>query len=374
VRRKEMKFICEQSELQKALVTVSKAVTQKTTIPILKGILLNLEGNFLTLSASDLDISIEKKIEIKGLEDGTCVVPSRLFIDIIRKLPDEVVEFSLIELNQLLIKTSKTEFNITTFSGDEFPKITQHENENNFFTMDKNVFKDMVRKTSFAASLEDTKGLIVGILIEREKDSFNMIALDGFRMAVVREKISNEKEENIIIPAKLMDEMSRIITDEDPKEDVKFYIDTKKSLVSFDKTKVVLRLLEGEFIKYKDILPKDIKIKIKVSKRNLQEAIERAALFSREGRNNLIKFTISDTLLVITSKSEEGHLREETEIEKIGEDLEIGFNHKYILDVLKAVDDEDLIMEFNTPTSPMIIKREKDDYYEYLVLPVRING
>lgn len=369
-----MKFICEQSELQKALVTVSKAVTQKTTIPILKGILLNLEGNFLTLSASDLDISIEKKIEIKGLEDGTCVVPSRLFIDIIRKLPDEVVEFSLIELNQLLIKTSKTEFNITTFSGDEFPKITQHENENNFFTMDKNIFKDMVRKTSFAASLEDTKGLIVGILIEREKDSFNMIALDGFRMAVVREKISNEKEENIIIPAKLMDEMSRIIADEDPKEDVKFYIDTKKSLVSFDKTKVVLRLLEGEFIKYKDILPKDIKIKIKVSKRNLQEAIERAALFSREGRNNLIKFTISDTLLVITSKSEEGHLREETEIEKIGEDLEIGFNHKYILDVLKVVDDEELIMEFNTPTSPMIIKREKDDYYEYLVLPVRING
>ena len=369
-----MKFICEQSELQKALITVSKAVTQRTTIPILKGILLNLEGNILTLSASDLDISIEKKIEIKRVEDGTCVVPSRLFIDIIRKLPDEVVEFNLLDGNRLSIKTSKTEFNITTFSGDEFPKITQYENEDNFFALDKGVFKDMVRKTSFAASLEDSKGLIVGILIERENDSFNMIALDGFRMAVVREKISNEKEEKIIIPAKLLEEVSRIITDEDPKEDIKFYIDTKKALISFDKTKIVLRLLEGEFIKYKDILPKDKKVKVKASKRGLQDAIERAALFSREGRNNLIKFSINDNLLVITSKSEEGNLREETEIEKIGDNLEIGFNHKYILDVLKAVDDDDLIMEFNTPTSPMIIKREADDYYEYLILPVRISG
>jgi DNA polymerase-3 subunit beta len=369
-----MRFICDQTTLVKAINTVSKAVTTRTTIPILKGILLTLKENELTLAASDLEISIEKTIMVKGEEEGSLVVSSKLFSDIIRKLPNEDILVYGDEKEPLTIKTSTSEFHIIALQSEEFPKMVSMEEEKDKVVFEKEMIKDMIRKTAFSASVEESKGIIVGVLIEREKESINMVALDGFRMAVVRQKIENDKEDKMIISAKLMNEISKIIGEEEGEGLVEMFIDKKKIFITLDNTKVVLRLLEGEFIKYKDILPKDKKTKILVNKNLLQDAIERASLLSREGKNNLVKFTIEDNLLTITSKSEEGNVKEEIIIEKEGDNLEIGFNHKYILDVIKAVDDEIILMEYNTPTSPCMIKQPENTTYEYLILPVRING
>jgi DNA polymerase-3 subunit beta len=369
-----MKFICDQNTLVKAINTVSKAVTSRTTIPVLKGILLTLKENQLTLSSSDLEISIEKTIFVKGEEDGALVISAKLFSDIIRKLPSEDILIYGDEKEPLTIKTTHSEFHIVGLNAEEFPKMVSIEEEKEKIVFEKEILKDMIRKTAFSASMEESKGIIVGVLLEREKEFLNMVALDGFRMAVVRQEMKNEKEEKIIISAKLMNEVSKIISEEEGEGKVEMILDNKKVFIVLESTKVVLRLLEGEFIKYKDILPKDKKTKIMVNKNLLQEAIERASLLSREGKNNLVKFTITDQLLTITSKSEEGNVKEEIVIEKAGENLEIGFNHKYILDVIKAVDDETLLMEYNTPTSPCMIKHPENNGYEYLILPVRING
>lgn len=369
-----MKFTCDQTNLVKALNTVSKAVTARTTIPILKGILLNLEGDTLTLTASDLEISIEKTIQVKGIENGSLVVSAKLFSDIIRKLPNEDILIEGNENEKTVIKTSSSEFTIVSIQADEFPRIGAVEEEQERFVFDKDILREMIRKTTFCASFDESKGIIVGVLIERDGENLTMVALDGFRMAVVKENIGQGKESKIIISAKLLSEISKIITDEEPEGEIIMVLDKKKALLTIDTTKVVLRLLEGDFIKYKDILPKDKSLRILISKSLLQDSIERASLLAKEGKNNLVKFSVIDNLLTITSKSEEGAVKEEIIVEKYGEDIEIGFNSKYVLDVLKAVDDEIILMEFNSPTSPCMIKQPEDTMYEYLVLPVRING
>ncbi len=370
-----MKFTCEQQSLVKALNTVTKAVTSRTTIPILKGILLNITDGQLILSASDLEISIEKKIDVNVIEEGSVVVMARLFSDIIRKLPNEEILISDEGNGKILIKTSFSEFNIVGLKADEFPSLGNINTEDvDKLVFDKDLLKDMIKKSSFAASTDESKGIIVGVLIECKDHFMNMVALDGFRMAVIKENMISEKDQHVIISAKLLNEVSKIISDEEPAGDIEMFLDQKKTLIKIDSTKVILRLLEGQFIKYRDILPKEKKISIVVSKSKLQESIERASLLAKEGKNNLIRMSMTGNLLTITSKSEEGDVKEELIVEKTGEDLMIGFNSKYISDVLKVVEDEEILMEFNSPTSPCLIRQKDGNRFEYLVLPVRISA
>ena len=369
-----MKFNCSQQKLSKALNTVSKAVSTRSALPILKGILLKAEGNELIMSASDMDISIVKKTEILCEEEGSVVVNAKLFGDIIRKLPGGDIYITSDEENNVTVKTSFSEFNIVGISPDEFPKIKDTEDDIYKVSLDKKLFGDMIRKTSFAASIDESKGIITGVLTEIERDSLNMVALDGFRMSVVREKIANEGEKKVVINGRLINEIKNIISDSEDEEDVDILIGSKNASFIFKDTKAVVRLLEGDFIKYKDILPKDGSCTVITDRNVLLDSIERASLQAKEGKNNLIKITINNELLVITSRSEEGKVKEEVIIEKEGDDIEIGFNSKYMIDALKAVDDERIKIIFKGSTSPCLIKPLEGDSYEYLVLPVRISG
>ncbi len=370
-----MKFTCNQQTLSKALNTVSKAVSTRTTIPILKGILLKTSSDgTLTLSASDLDLSIEKKIEVNVEKEGSIVVLSKLFSDIIRKLPNEEILIEEKENNTVLIKTASSEFTIVGIASDEFPNINDMEEHSNTLSFDREIFKNMIRKTSFAASIDESKGIIVGVLLEVEPESVNMVALDGFRMAVSREIMKNQESTKIVIAAKILNEVNKIISETDDESDISLMLSDKKAVILVDHTKIIIRLLEGEFIKYKDIIPEANQTKVNIGRSILLESIERASLLAKEGKNNLIKFTINNNLLTITSRSEEGNVKEEIVMEKTGEDLEIGFNSKYVIDVLKAIDDEQILMEFNTSTTPCLVKPISGDQFEYLVLPVRISS
>lgn len=369
-----MKFECNQQLLTKALNIVSKAVTSRTTIPILKGILLEVsEDGKLKMSASDLDITIEETVEIESGISGSIVVQSKLFGDIIRKLPNATVSVELVDTN-VVIKCMNSEFSIIGLSADEFPSIKNIEENQEYITFDKTILKEMIRKTSFAASVDESKGVITGILIELLNDAINMVAIDGYRMAITREAMVNLEEKNVIISAKIMNEISKILSEASEEENVNLILNDKKAIFIIGNAKVVLRLLDGEFIKYKDVLPKDNKIKVKVNRNDLMESIERASLLSKEGKNNLIKFAIKDTIVTITSKSEEGNVREEVIINKEGEDLDIGFNAKYVLDVLKSIDDEEIYMFFNTSITPCLVEPVNGDSFEYLILPVRITN
>jgi len=370
-----MKFKCNQSVLTKALNIVSKAVTSRTTIPILKGILLEVsnEGK-LKMSASDLDITIEETIDVEGAVAGSVVVQSKLFGDIIRKLPNAEVTVTL-EDGNIIIKCMNSQFSIIGLSAEEFPNIKNAETTEEDIIFDKYILKEMIRKTSFAASVDESKGVITGILIELLNDGVNMVAIDGYRMAITRENMVNVKEKNVIISAKIMNEISKILSEaNEEEENVKIMLNDKRAIFVIGSIKVVLRLLDGEFIRYKDVLPKESKIKLRVNKGDLMESIERASLLSKEGKNNLIKLSIKDTILTITSKSEEGNVKEEVIITKEGEDLDIGFNAKYVLDVLKSIDDEEIYMYFNTSITPCLVEPVEGNAFEYLILPVRITS
>ena len=368
-----MKFTCSQQSLSKALNTVSKAVTSRTTIPILKGILLKAdEKGTLTLSASDLDISIEKTLSEVSVEiEGEIVVLSKLFTDIIRKLPNEDILIELKEDQNVLIKTGSLEFNILGISSEEFPALGDIE-EGEKIVFEKELLKGMIRKTVFSASIDDSKGIITGVLMELEEKNINMIALDGFRMAVVREEMKNEKKSRIIISGKILGEINKIVSDFEGEGDIEFILSKKKAVLTFENTKIVIRLLDGEFIKYKDILPSEKKCEVKINKTVLHESMERAAILSREGKNNLIKFAISGEILTITSRSDEGNVREEINITKEGSDIEIGFNSKYVIEALKAIDDEEIVLQMVSSVKPCVIKPVSGNGYEYLILPVRI--
>ena len=369
-----MKFNCSQQKLSKALNTVSKAVSTRSALPILKGILLKVEGNDLVMSASDMDISIVKTIDVVCEEEGSIVVNAKLFGDIIRKLPGGDIFITTDEDNNVTVKTSFSEFNIVGISADEFPKIKDTDEDIYKVSLDKKLLGDMIRKTSFAASIDESKGIITGVLTEIEKESINMVALDGFRMSVVRENMNNEGEKKVVINGRLINEIKNIISDSEDDEDVELVIGSKNASFLFKDTKAVVRLLEGEFIKYRDILPKESASTVTADRNVLLDSIERASLLAKEGKNNLIKISINNDLLVITSRSEEGKVKEEVIIEKEGNDIEIGFNSKYMIDALKAIDDDRINISFNGSTSPCLIKPLEGNSYEYLVLPVRISG
>lgn len=368
-----MKFTCSQQTLTKALNTVSKAVSSRTTLPVLKGIMIQAEedGSIL-LTASDLEISIQKKIKASVSEAGSAVVMSKLFGDIVRKLPNEDIIISSEDDGNISIKTDSSEFQVVSFSTDEFPKIGDKEGMEEKISFSCEIFKDMVRKTSFAASIDESKGILTGILTEINKEDVTMVSLDGFRLALCREKMTSSEERKFIVSAKIMNEISKIISDEDESEFIEISLGEKKAAVNIGSTEVIIRIMEGEFIKYGDIIPSESTTSVKVGKEILLDSIERASLLAREGKNNLIKIIIKNDLITITSRSEEGNVREEIVMEKKGNDLEIGFNSKFVIDVLKAIDDEEISMNFTTGTSPCVVRPSSGDYFEYLILPVRI--
>ena len=365
-----MKFTCTQTALVKAINTVSKAVSARTTIPILKGILLKVNDNRLTMSASDLDMSIETSIDVQGYEEGSIVVPAKLFGDIIRKLPNSIItaEESSGSLN---INCLGSDFNVVTMPADEFPSIGEIVSKD-FVDINKEDFSNLVKKTIFAASIDEKKGILTGTLMNFEGEEIEMVALDGFRMAVTNKKIPVGINKKIIVPARILSEINKIIFEDDGSDTLSLVIEDKKIEVLTEDTRVVSRLLEGEYIKYKEIIPSSHKTRIVLSREDLLQSIERAALFTKDNKNNLIKLNITDGSLDISSRSEEGNVNEHINIDKFGEDLVIGFNSKYILDVLKVLNDDEISMEFGSSVNPALILPSEGREYTFMVLPVRI--
>lgn len=369
-----MKFTCNQVDLTKALNTVSKAVSSRTTIPTLKGILMDVKGDTLLLTASDMDITIETSLNIEKGEDGAIVVPAKKFNEIIRKMPHDDVNISTEGLN-ININCLTSNSSLVGSDADEFPYMKNPEEDAEEIIFNRNTFSNMIKKTSFAASIDQTKGAITGVLMDLYPDELKMVAIDGFRMAVTTENIISGRNENIIISARIMDEINKIITENDRDNDseIKILLDKKNATIYLDNTKISTRLIAGEFIKYKEIIPTEFKTSLTVNKKYFYEAIERASILS-EGKNNLIKVSIKENVMTITSRSEEGGAMEDVIIHKEGDDLEIGFNSRYLLNIIRVIEDEEIKMEFNTSLSPCMIKPLSGNSYEYLILPVRISN
>jgi len=367
-----MKFKCFQKDLSEAIVTVQRAVPTKSTMPVLQGILVEAKENSVKLTGTDLDITIQTLVAAEVMEEGSVVIPSRIFGDVIKKFPEAAITVQLNERFQMEIIYRDSIF--TTLQGldpNEYPSIQQVEKRQQI-KLTQDVFKEMIQQTIFSASDDVTRPILTGALIEVENGYITMVCVDGYRLALRKEFLPEyATDTSIIVPAKSLNEISRILED----EDLDLYINVGDKHVHFDlgDTQIISRLLEGEFVNYKQIIPQEYKTRVKVDKLLLEEGLERASLMSRGLENNLIKLNVEDDKLVITSNSDIGRIYERIPIIMEGKNIEIAFNARYLLDVMRAIDDDEIVLEFTTSVSPGIIRPLEGDAYCYLILPVRLS-
>lgn len=366
-----MKLICNQKVLASGIGNVQKAISSKSNLPILKGLLLEAYDNKLKLVGTDLEIGIENYIDAQIIEEGSIVLSARILGDIIRKLPDDNVEITVDDNNnKTIIKCRQSEFTLLGQDSEEYPELPEVE-EDYGYAISQDLLKNMIRQTVFATAIDETRPILMGVLMKLEKESINLVALDGYRLALREATMKNDFNGKAVIPAKTLNEINRLLSEEEGHE-VKVYITDKHILFNMANTKVVSRLLEGEFINYKQIIPNDYKSKVTVDTKELLNSIERASLLAKEGKNNLVKLSVRDEVLTITSNAEIGNVLESVDIDLEGKDIDIGFNSKYFIDALKIIDSEKIILEFTTNVSPCIIRPTDNNNYTYLILPVRI--
>ncbi|AWI07493.1 DNA polymerase III subunit beta [Clostridium drakei] len=364
-----MKFTCQKSILQEGISTVQKAITGKSTLPILNGIHIKTNQNELILTGSDIDLSIETKIKSDIIEEGSIVIDAKIFGEIIRKLDNDTIHIDTIDNNSIEIVCNKSRFTLIHMNSEDFPELPNI-NENMIFSIPQNILKNMIRGTIFATAQDETRPILTGILFEIKDKNLNLVALDGYRLALKSENLDTDNIINAVIPGKTLSEVSKIL--EENEESVNITFTPNHILFSIGETKIISRLLEGEFIKYNSIIPEEYNLKIIAKRIVLLNSIERASLMGKDGNTNLIKFDIEDENMVITSNSQLGMVREELNIILQGEPLQIAFNSKYLIDVLKIMEEDEVVIELSSSVSPCIIKNKNTNNCTYLVLPVRL--
>ncbi|MBE5757909.1 MAG: DNA polymerase III subunit beta [Clostridiales bacterium] len=365
-----MKIICDGADLSDAVLKVSKGTSNKTTNPILEGIKVVAEEDYVTLSATDLELSIEKTIKGMVQIEGEMVVPGKFFCEYIKKLNNEQIELHCDEKNMLSIKYTDSVGKIQCLNAQEFPEIKKFE-DSPYFEMKSKDLKSLIAKSIYAVAVEDVRPILKGVKLEITNEKVTAVALDGYRLAVVKKPVHKTTAEfSCIVPARSLNEISKLLDDSD--NIITVFVGRNFLMVDIDNTKITTRLLEGDFINYTQIIPSDFTTNVVLNKDQLLDALERASLLSRVDRNNLVKFEIADKVMVLSSKSEIGDIKENITISLSGNDLSIAFNARYFTEALRVLNDEFLKLQFTSSVSPCIITSNDTDEFLFLILPVRI--
>ena len=369
-----MKIVCYKDKMIKALNSVVKGVASKTTMPILEGILIQTNDNEIKLTTYDLEIGIEYIMDCEVQEQGSTVVNAIMFSEIIRKLPDTEINIRLNENQLLEIECEGSLYKLATMNPEEFPELPKIEIEN-AIEIDQNVLKNMIRKTIFAVSTEESRPIFTGCLFEIENNKLSLVAVDGFRLALRKVFLTKQSNDfKAVIPGKTLVELNKIITDS--FEPIKIGVSKNQALFEMDNCKIVTRILDGEFLNYKNVIPNTWETRIKVNKSNIQDSFERISLISSSSvekeKKYPVKVQVDIGKVTILCTNQTGDAKEELFVATEGKNLEVGFNPKYFLDSLKAIDDEEVYIEFGSSISPCLIKSVENNDYVYMILPIRL--
>ena len=366
-----MIFTCEKQEILEGISIVQKAITGKSTMPILEGIYIktNEMDSSLTLIGSDMDVSIQTTVNANIIEQGSIVIDAKIFGEIIRKLPNSTIKIETIENQVIRITCEKSVFDVVYMNTNEFPELPEI-NEDLKISVNQNILKNMIKGTSFAIAQDETRPILQGILFEVKNKNLNLVALDGYRLAIKSEFLDSDIEIEVVIPGKTLNEVSKILEDVDDIVDITFT--NNHILFNLEKTKIISRLLEGKFINYNSLLPQEHKLSLSVNRQELQNSIERASLMAKDGNTNLIKLDIQQDNLIISSNSQLGKVREEISMKLQGDEIQIAFNSRYLLDVLKNMEEDEVVMKMTSSISPCVIEEKNNENAKYLVLPVRL--
>ncbi len=364
-----MKIICRTKNLVKAINTVTKAVPSRTTMPILECVLIDASFAGMTLTANDMELGIETKVVGNVIKEGKVALDAKLFSEIIRKLPQESdVTISTDENFQTSIVCENANFNVSGRNGEEFSAIPYVEKDYKI-TIFQFTLKEVIRQTIFSIAEVDTNKIMTGELFEIKEETLRVVSLDGHRISVRSIALKdNYKDKQVIVPGKTLKEIFRIL-DGGTEDMVDIYITENLILFEFDDTVVVSRLIEGNYFKVDQMLTSDYETKVTVDKQNLMESIDRSTLLLKEGDKRPIIQNISDSAMKLKISSQMGTMEDSLEIEMEGKPIKIGFNPRYLIDALRAIDDESITIYYMNPKSPCFIRDEEQSYI-YLILPV----
>lgn len=366
-----MKLVCEKNELQKSVNIVTKAVAPKSPVYVLEGIFIKAEEGRITLYGSDGTLSIKCSNEATVLETGEIVLPARLFAEILTKF-DECEISMYTEGNNIIMQCGHSTTTLCYMDASSYPAFPACDKTKGI-TAFSNQIVSMIDQTVFATSVSEDKPILTGILLEQGSDRLKMVALDGYRLAIRQERIQSGTDAGeVVVPSRSMREIAHILPEEE--ETVKIYTgDNLVTMVCGD-IEIATRVLQGDYVKYKNILPTEHTTRIIINTSSFLNSLERASILARQSKTNLVNLKFEGALMTITSDSEVGKAREEVDVSLTGKNLDISFNSRYLLDVLKEVKDDEIVLDMNTNISPCMIHPVQGDSFLYLVLPVKTSN
>lgn len=366
-----MKIYCNVEELIQAVNIASKAVSSKSSIPYLEGILLEAECDRLYLTGNDLEICIKTSIPCNISEEGKIVLNCKMLSDIIRKLPKDVCEIKT-EQNAVIINCLNSDYRIIGLNANEYPSIPDIEIKNSF-KISSPLLKDMISRTSFAISQKLDRKVLTGSLFEMDGNSLTVVAVDGYRMALRKEVLSEPcKEGKFIVPGKAENEVVKIISDNE-EDIVEVGFCDNYAVFENDTFTMITRLIEGEFFAYKQVIPSEFKINTTVGTSEFSKTVSRVEPIIDDVSKNPVRLILSENSLKIKCLTTLGSVNDKFNVDYSGSDFEIGFNYRYLFDAISRCGNETTVLRMNSPLNPLIISGENDDTYLFMVLPVKIS-
>lgn len=365
-----MKISCSKTALMNGINIVSKAVSTKSTMPNLQCILIESSLSEIRLIANDIELGIETIIEGVITEAGKIALDAKLLSDIIRKLPDSEV---MIETNanyQANIRCERSKFNIMGTSGEDFNYLPEVEKDK-CINISQFTLKEVIRQTIFSISDQENTKIMTGELFEINGDTLRVVSLDGHRISIRKVQLKENYDfMKAIVPGKTLNDISKILNG-GVDDEIHIYLTDKHILFEFEQTKIVSRLLEGEFYRIDQMLSNDYETKLSVNKKEFLDCLDRASLFISESDKKPIILNIEEENIYLKIDSSLGSMNDEIEIKKEGKDLRIGFNPKFLMDALRVINDEMVDIYMINAKSPCFIKAV-DESYIYLILPISI--
>lgn len=368
-----MRFRCDKDHLADALNTSLKAVSSRSTLPILQSFLLKSDGNFVKCIGNDLEMGIETTFAAKNEEEGMIAVNARMFFEIVKKMPDGELTISS-EGNTVKIASEHSEFNINAEDSKEFIMLPVVEKKKPL-VLSQGILKKKISQTIFSISLDDNRKVLQGELFDIVNNKIHLVAIDGYRISIQSMDLKADYEDtSVIIPGKTLSEIQKILSSEEDEE-ISIYFTDKHILFEMNQTIMVSRIIEGSFPKYMQMFSEDFKTSIEIDRHKLLYGIERASLLARESKKAPVKLELKENRMIITSNTELGTVYEEIETDHTGDSLVIAFNPRYLMEALKAIEEEKVNLRFTISSNPCIIRptmnSEKQDY-KYLILPIRM--
>lgn len=366
-----MKFTCSKNNFNNGINIALKAVPGKTTMPILECVVIEAKGESIKLTTNDMQLGIETKIPAEVVQEGIILVNAKMISEIVRRLPDDDVNFEVDENNNILLFCGKSKFNIPGINHEEFPMLPKIEVEKTIH-ISQFTLKEMIRQTIFSISDNESNKILTGELFEINGNEFKIASLDLVRVSIRKIQLKESYEHiKVVIPGKTLNEVSKILSG-DMEDEVTILFSKNHVIFEFDQTVVISRLIEGNFYNIDQMLKNNYETKVKINKSELYGCIDRATLLLREAEKKPVILNIRDNEIQMEMNTKIGSMDEEVSAVKDGKDLRIAFNPKYINDVLKVIDDEEVNLYMFNSNAPCFIKNDEESYI-YLILPVNMN-